>query len=300
MVPSAIPIAPEPCQAPSAPKFALPAGATDCHAHIYGAPGRHPVISDPVKLPPAAGLAEYRAMMAATGLERAVLVQPDHHGFDNGAMVEALVALGGAARGICALRLNAGLPLLRALDAAGVRAIRLTDLSSYCLGLRALGEAGSLAAGLGWHLSLLIDPAHLGAVVAGIDSVPCPVLVDHLARYRPDVSQPQEFEVLLRLAERPHVYVKLSAVEFLSRRPPRHADLDPLVARLAGVTDRLLWGTDWPHGSVTFSGAPMPDEGRLLDLLARWFPKAVDRRRILVDNPAHLYGFAADPQSGDA
>jgi predicted TIM-barrel fold metal-dependent hydrolase len=91
--------------------------------------------------------------------------------------------------------------------------------------------------------------------------------------------------------------MKVSAIEFLSRDAPAYRDLDPIVAALAGATDRLLWGTDWPHGSVTFTGEPMPDDGALLDLVARWFPAESDRRRILVTNPAQLYDFPIS-QSG--
>lgn len=127
-----------------------------------------------------------------------------------------------------------------------------------------------------------------------VKALPCPVLIDHLARFRPGVSAPTGFEALLRLAELPNVWVKLSAVEFLSRQAPGYSDLDPFVARLASVTDRLLWGTDWPHGSVTFTGAPMPDDGGLLELLARWFPDAGERQRILADDPARLYGFQTE------
>jgi predicted TIM-barrel fold metal-dependent hydrolase len=41
---------------------------------------------------------------------------------------------------------------------------------------------------------------------------------------------------------------------------------------------------------------PMPNDGDLLDLLARWVPDPAVRARILVDNPAALYGFDL-PQS---
>jgi predicted TIM-barrel fold metal-dependent hydrolase len=35
----------------------------------------------------------------------------------------------------------------------------------------------------------------------------------------------------------------------------------------------------------------MPNDGDLLDLLNVWAPDAEVRNRILVDNPARLYGF---------
>jgi predicted TIM-barrel fold metal-dependent hydrolase len=35
----------------------------------------------------------------------------------------------------------------------------------------------------------------------------------------------------------------------------------------------------------------MPNTTDLMDLLADWVPNAADRKRVLVDNPATLYGF---------
>jgi predicted TIM-barrel fold metal-dependent hydrolase len=59
-------------------------------------------------------------------------------------------------------------------------------------------------------------------------------------------------------------------------------------ALLDAAPDRCLWGTDWPHPSLS---AWMPDDGVLLDRLGEWAPSAAERRRVLVDNPARLYGF---------
>jgi len=53
--------------------------------------------------------------------------------------------------------------------------------------------------------------------------------------------------------------------------------------------DRVVWGSDWPH--VLFDGF-IPNDGELLDLLALWAPDPDLRKRILVDNPAALYGFS--------
>jgi predicted TIM-barrel fold metal-dependent hydrolase len=52
--------------------------------------------------------------------------------------------------------------------------------------------------------------------------------------------------------------------------------------------DRILWGTDWPHPNV---GKHMPNDGDLVDLFARMAPEPLLQRRILVENPARLYGF---------
>ena len=52
--------------------------------------------------------------------------------------------------------------------------------------------------------------------------------------------------------------------------------------------DRALWGTDWPHPNL-WQG--MPDDGHLVDLIPRYAPDEAVRHKLLVDNPAALYGF---------
>jgi D-galactarolactone isomerase len=55
--------------------------------------------------------------------------------------------------------------------------------------------------------------------------------------------------------------------------------------------ERLVWGSDWPHPSEQ-TKPTLPDDAVLFDLLAQWVPDEAVRNRILVDNPAKLYGFA--------
>jgi predicted TIM-barrel fold metal-dependent hydrolase len=51
----------------------------------------------------------------------------------------------------------------------------------------------------------------------------------------------------------------------------------------------MLWGSDWPHVSLT--PERMPDTGRLRNLIVDWAPEEAIRHMILVTNPARLYGF---------
>jgi D-galactarolactone isomerase len=53
------------------------------------------------------------------------------------------------------------------------------------------------------------------------------------------------------------------------------------------VPERLVWGSDWPHTTETHK----PDDAVLFDLLSEWAPDEATRERILVTNPALLYGF---------
>ena len=70
--------------------------------------------------------------------------------------------------------------------------------------------------------------------------------------------------------------------------PPDYPDASRVArAFAAAAPERMVWGSDWPHRGEKH----MPDDAALFDLLARWAPDEATRRRILVDNPATLYGF---------
>jgi predicted TIM-barrel fold metal-dependent hydrolase len=72
--------------------------------------------------------------------------------------------------------------------------------------------------------------------------------------------------------------------------PPAYADVGVLAKALVKhAPDRLVWGSNWPHPMSTPEN--MPDDALLLDLFLDWAPDESIRNRILVDNPAALYGF---------
>jgi len=71
--------------------------------------------------------------------------------------------------------------------------------------------------------------------------------------------------------------------------PLTYADVNKVgEAYVKAAPERMLWGSNWPHPNETTK----PDDARFLDLLAEWAPSEATRRRILVDNPESLYGFA--------
>jgi len=107
------------------------------------------------------------------------------------------------------------------------------------------------------------------------------------------------FAELLELVRSGRAYVKISGAYRSSSLGPDYADVVPLAqALIAANPERIVWGTDWPHpnsasGRNATEVTPLfqIDDGRLLNQLAVWAPDAATRSRILVDNPAHLYGF---------
>ena len=131
---------------------------------------------------------------------------------------------------------------------------------------------------------------------------PVPVVFDHFggAQAAQGVEQPG-FNDLLELVKSGKAYVKISGAYRASKLGPDYPDATPLAqALIATNPDRIVWGTDWPHpDSVTPPGKQPSDvtplfqidDGRLLNQLPMWAPDADVRKKILVDNPARLYGF---------
>jgi predicted TIM-barrel fold metal-dependent hydrolase len=110
------------------------------------------------------------------------------------------------------------------------------------------------------------------------------------------------FADVLDLVRSGRAYVKISYAYRASKAAPDYSDVVPLAkALIAANPDRIVWGTDWPHpDSVTPPGKKPTDvtpllqidDGRLLNLLPVWAPDVAIREKILVANPARLYGFA--------
>jgi predicted TIM-barrel fold metal-dependent hydrolase len=99
------------------------------------------------------------------------------------------------------------------------------------------------------------------------------------------------FADLLGLIDRGRCWIKLTGPYRISGAPDvPYEDVDAAAHRLiAAAPHRMIWGTDWPHA---MKKKRMANDGELADLLERWAPDTDTRTRILVDNPAELYGFA--------
>lgn len=280
------------CAAPPAhamrPRVPLPFGSCDSHFHLFGAPSRYPLDRRRNYTPHVCTLAQYRAVMSACGIDRAVFVQPSVYGTDNSLLLDTLRAGGPAFRGVAVPQPDASESELGAMHAAGVRGVRLNLVNPAVLGI---GEALALCdrmAGCGWHLQVQValDSDQGVAVLRRIaESARVPLVVDHMGRPAPG-SAPR---VLLELLSSGRAWVKLSAAYRISRQPaPDYVDLLPLVHSLVAANpEQLIWGSDWPHSETRST----PHAADLVDLLPAWVPDDATRRRICVDNPARLYGY---------
>jgi predicted TIM-barrel fold metal-dependent hydrolase len=231
-------------------------------------------------------------MLRSIGCERAVLVQPSVYGTDNSAIEHALQAPGDITlRAVAVVPRDVPDAELERLHGLGFRGIRI----NLAAGTRGLGleDARCLAnriRALGWHLQFYADfhlQPDIGDVLAAL---PVPVVVDHFGRVpAKDGVRSPGLQALLRLLAHDDCWIKLSAPYFISEMFPAYEDVAAIAQTLvAAAPDRVLWGTDWPHASAR---TKMQADAELADMLEQWVPNESDRRRMLVDNPARLYGF---------
>ncbi|MBY0296102.1 MAG: amidohydrolase family protein [Methylobacterium sp.] len=270
-------------------RFTVPPGAVDAHAHVIGLPPEHPFVPARSYTPPAATPEAYLAMLDATGMSYGVLVQVSVHGTDNRLMVETLRANRARLRGIAVI--PPGLPErdLAALAEAGVVGLRLNVLYGGGIGFEALETYGALAREMGWHLQFLVDARHLPPLAPRLARLPVPFVVDHMGHMPTRAGVGDEgFRTLVALV-RDGAWVKLSGAYRLTGEDLPYRDTIPFAQALHhAAPERCVWGSDWPHVA---QWQPMPNPGDLLDLLADWVPDEAARHRVLVDNPARLYGF---------
>lgn len=286
MSPSAIPDVDPPSRHPAPAPRKLPAGTCDAHMHVFGPPVRYPLDERRGYTPHPASLDQYREVMAALGIARAVIVQPSVYGTDHAMLLDTLRAAGPAFRGVAVPHPRIAQSELRALHEAGVRGIRLNLVNTPVVDadetLAILHEMASS----GWHLQVFADMNAQGAELERLcGRIDAPVVIDHMGRLDPATAD----SPVLGLLREGRCWVKLSAPYRVSRRPAPHEDLAPMVERLMRANPaRLLWGSDWPH---TEQHGAVPSAASLAELLHRWLPDADLLRRVCVDNPGALYLF---------
>ena len=283
---------PPPDASPRKPRLAVPGGACDCHAHVFGTDPPYPFVSGREYTPPAAPMAAYRAMLDALGIERAVLVQPSVYGTDNRLLLEVLESGDPRLRGVAVVDDTVTDEELRRMDAVGVRGVRFNLITAGVdLDLEQLESAARRIAPLGWHVQLYVTTGLLPELERRTAGLGVDLVIDHMGDVRMDMGLGHTgFQALLRMLREERCWVKLSSAYRLSEEDVPYTDVVPYARALVEANPgRCVWASDWPHPS--FFERPMPNDGDLLDLVADWAPDDATRHRILVDNPARLYGF---------
>ena len=286
----------KPCLGPrpasARPVRKLPAGAVDTHFHVFGPLDRFPYAEDRKYTPPEAPYGSYIELADRVGIDRAVCVHPNTHGPDNSVTLDALAQSSGRLLGIVKIDEGVAFADLVRMDRLGVRGIRFAFNPEHGGELDAglFRRACDWAGELGWCIDLHMAAADLPALAEDLSKLSVPILIDHMARIDPAAGTTQlPLKVLLQLMQMPHVWVKLSGADRITRAGPPYEDVVPLARALVrAAPDRVVWGSDWPHSGY-FDPARVPDDAALVDLSFAFAPDEVQHRKLMVDNPSRLF-----------
>jgi D-galactarolactone isomerase len=270
------------------PKLVAPPGATDTHIHFYDAAAP---TAPGTPMPGTRTVEEYLAVRKRLGLSRVVVVQPNAYAADNTVTMNAVAQLGPSARGVAVVKASVPEAELDRLTKGGMRGVRFMTLNGGTLGFDAMDRIMARVRPFGWHAQIQLDGRELPERAEQIAKLPGRFVIDHTGKFLEPVTPDHvAFKTLLKLVDTGRCWVKLSGPYETSRTgPPHYEDVAKLArALIAHAPERMMWASNWPH--PTAPGGP-PDEAALLDLLLDWAPDEATRRKILVDNPAELYGF---------
>jgi len=266
--------------------------ACDAHIHIYD--DRFPIVNASATLPRQATVEDYRRVQSRLGTTRTVIVQPANYGTDNRVTLDAISQLGvDKARGIAVISPDISEKELLALHQGGMRGVRfsLFEPKNAVTRVDMIEPVARRIHGLNWHVQLQM---HSDLIIENgemLNRLPCPVVFDHMARLPETESGRTAYTVIRGMLDRGRTWVKVSAA-YLNTKvgPPSYEDATRMArSYIDAAPERVVWGSDWPHPTEKYS---KPDDANLLDLLAVCAPDALIQHRILVDNPATLYGFS--------
>jgi predicted TIM-barrel fold metal-dependent hydrolase len=288
------PLSPQPDPDTSRPVFAIPENACDSHCHVFSAATAATLQANRAYTPPEAPRSALRKLHDALGIRRAVIVQASAHGHNNENILAAVAEDPANYRAIGAVTEAVTDAELRRLHEGGVRGIRVNLVDKGGMPISSIDAIFGMAdriRDMGWHVELLIHVEEHPDFKRLVTGLKVPVSVGHIGytKVKKGLDDPgyREFLAILRDG---FGWVKLSGpFRISSEEALPYSDTAPFAAAVvAAAPDRVLWGSDWPH---VMQRGPMPNDGKLLDLLQDWVPDAAQRTRILVDNPARLYGF---------
>lgn len=276
---------------PKQPSFKAPAGAVDAHCHVFGPADQFPYHPKRKYTPCDASKDQLFALRDHLGFSRNVIVQASCHGTDNAALIDALNAAGELARGVAVVDPEISDEELRAMDAAGVRAVRFNFVKRLVdtTPREVFFAIADKIKPLGWHIVVYFEAPDLEDLIPFLNELNTTIVVDHMGR--PDVSKGvdhpdfQRFMNLMR--DNTKIWTKVSCPERLTQQAPDYSDVVPYMRALVeAFPDRVLWGTDWPHPNMK---SHVPDDGALVDVIPQIAVTEALQHKLLIDNPMRLY-----------
>ncbi|MDG2479352.1 MAG: amidohydrolase family protein [Alphaproteobacteria bacterium] len=272
----------------------MPVGACDTHMHVFGSVNRYRFVPDRSYTPPQASLKQYEALANTLNFSRFVIVQPSIYGTDNACTLDVVCDTRLDARAVVVVDDHVDGAELERMHEAGARGIRINLLFRGGVQFAAAERLADQLRDMGWHVQVLLDVSRMADLKDRLVGLNLPVVFDHMGHLSTvrGLSDPG-FCAMRDLVADGIGWVKLSgAYRMTAQQQPPYGDVAPFARELVEANaERCLWATDWPHPAVV---VPMPNDGDLIDMLVDWVPEEIVRNRILVDNPACLYGFGRD------
>lgn len=276
----------------SNPTIKIPEDACDCHHHIYD-PARFAYLPTDTRNQPPATVDLYRMLQRRLGLTRNVIIQPSAYGIDNSCTLDALKQMGKNARAIVVVDETITDSNLDKMNKLGVRGVRFNVSKEDELNRDTILKVSQKIKKFGWHVQFWMPADTIVKIEDTLLQLPTPIVFDHRGHLpkKDGISHPA-FQVISKLLDKGNTWVKLSAPYHDSNSENNYADTIKVgKAYVDYAPERMLWGTDWPHPSEFSARKPSPDDALMLDLLAQQAPDENVRKKILVDNPAKLFGF---------
>ena len=273
------------------PKLKAPANSCDCHMHIYDA--RFPADPGATLRPADALVDDYRLLQKRIGTTRNVIVTPSTYGTDNRVTLDAMAKIGATVRGVVVVNASVADAELKRLADMGVRGIRFNLVQAGATTVEMIEPLSTRVNALGWHVQIHMLADQIVKIEDLLYKLSSPIVFDHMGRMpQPAGTDHPAFGVIRKLIDKGRTWVKLSgAYQDTKVGPPSYADTSKVAqAYVKAAPERLVWASDWPH--PTQKENEKANDAVLFDLLTEWAPNEVTRQRILVENPATLYGFS--------
>ena len=276
----------------SIPRYKAPPDTCDSHIHIYDP--RFKMKWPKLRAVTDASVEQYQMLQKRLGTTRAVVVQPAAYGTDNEVTTDAIARLGiERARGIAVCHPTVTDTELVAMNKGGIRGLRFTlhEPRTAVTSIEMIEPLAHRAHRLGWHVQLHMRAEQIVDWADIIERLPGTIVFDHMARLpQPLGPRHPAMAIVKRLIDKGSTWVKLSG-PYLETQvgAPRYTDIKAVARALVEYApQRCVWGSDWPHPTEPHT---KPDDAVLFDLVQEWTLDEPTRHRILVDNPAALYGF---------
>ncbi len=277
----------------SHPTLTAPAGAVDTHMHIIYPASRYPVAPGNEVFPEYSVTEYLNEIGTGLGIDRCVVAQTPRYAHDHRCVIAAVAELGPRARGTVCLPGDVTAAQVEALHAQGMRGAAFHMLPGGASTWDEIPKVAAVVADFGWHVQVQLDGTTLPDHRDVLSGLPSTLVIDHCGKFlQPGGTSHAGFAVLQDLVAAGNTYVKLSAAyESTWDDPPFMADSGAIASALiAAAPDRCMWASNWPH-LASKTRDTWPDDAVLLDTLLAWTDDEAARTKILVDNPARVYGF---------